>query len=107
EGADAVIPFEYVVDRDNEVDIAETVVSGANVRPRGGDLAAGETVVRGGTRLVPAHVGALAAAGVARVVCTRRPRVAVLSTGTELRAPGERLGAGEVYEANAAMLAAA
>ena len=50
---------------------------------------------------------ALAAAGIGRVSCTRRPRVAVLSTGTELRRPGEPLAAGEVYEANAAMLAAA
>ena len=107
EGADAVIPIEYVVEHDNDVDIPETVVSGANVRARGGDVSAGETVVHARTRLAPAHVGALAAAGVARVVCARRPRVAVLSTGTELRSPGERLGAGEVYEANAAMLAAA
>src|SRR5207244_2881282 len=105
EGADAVIPIEYVVEHDNDVDIPETVVSGANVRARGGDVSAGETVVHARTRLAPAHVGALAAAGVARVVCARRPRVAVLSTGTELRSPGERLGAGEVYEANAAMLA--
>jgi molybdopterin molybdotransferase len=107
EGADSVIPIEYVVEHDNEVEIRDAVVQGANVRPRGGDLRAGDVVVRAGTRLAPAHIGALAAAGVARVVCARRPRVAVLSTGTELRRPGEPLGPGEVYEANGAMLASA
>ncbi|MFY9579014.1 MAG: gephyrin-like molybdotransferase Glp [Gaiellaceae bacterium] len=107
EGADTVIPIEYVVEHDNEVEIHDAVVHGANVRPRGGDVRAGDVVVVAGTSLAPAHIGALAAAGLERVACARRPRVAVLSTGTELRRPGEPLGSGEVYEANAAMLAAA
>jgi len=107
EGADAVVPIEYVVDHDNEVEIRDAVVRGANVRPRGGDIRAGDVVVAAGTSLAPAHVGALAAVGLDQVACARRPRVAVLSTGTELRRPGEPLGSGEVYEANAAMLAAA
>jgi molybdopterin molybdotransferase len=105
DGADAVIPIEYVVERDNEVEVPEPVSRGDNVRPRGGDVAAGEVVVSRGTRLGPAQIGALAAAGLARIVCTRRPRVAVLTTGTELRAPGEPLGPGEVYEANGVLLA--
>ena len=94
EGADAVIPVEYVVDHDNEVEIAEAVEPGANVRPRGGDLRAGDEVVAAGTRLGPAQLGALAAAGVAEVACGALPRAAVLATGTELRRPGEPLGAG-------------
>jgi molybdopterin molybdotransferase len=57
-------------------------------------------------RVRPSQVGALAAAGVAGVVCSRRPRVAVLTTGTELRPPGSALRPGEVYEANGVMLAA-
>ena len=107
EGGDAVIPIEYVVERDNEVEIRDAVVHGANVRPQGGDVRAGDAVVAAGTSLAPAHIGALAAAGLDRVLCGRRPRVAVFSTGTELRRPGEPLRSGEVYEANAAMLAAA
>jgi molybdopterin molybdotransferase len=107
DGADAVVPIEYVVDRDNEVEIPETAREGANVRPRGGDVAAGEMVVPAGTRLGPAQLGALAAAGVALVACGRRPRVAVLTTGTELRPPGEELRPGEVYEANGVVLRAA
>jgi molybdopterin molybdotransferase len=107
EGADAVIPIEYVVESDNKVEIPEAVALDANVRPRGGDIRAGDVVVTAGAKIAAAQIGALAAAGIANVVCTRRPRVAVLSTGTELRRPGEELGPGQVYEANAAMLVAA
>src|SRR3954447_24196415 len=107
DGCDAVVPVERVVQYDNEVEIAESVVPGANVRPRGGDVTAGTEVVSGGVRLGPAQIGAVAAAGVAQLSCARRPRVAVLATGTELARPGERLEPGQVYEANGPMLAAA
>ena len=104
EGADAVIPIEYVVERDNGVEVDLAVEAGANVRPRGGDLRQGEDVVPAGTRLGPAQLGALAAAGVAEVVCGAVPSAAVLATGTELRRPGEPLAPGEVYEANGLIL---
>ena len=107
DGADSVIPIEYVVEHDNEVEIPAAVGQGDNVRPRAGDVAAGDVVVERGARLHAAQVGALAAAGVADVVCGRRPRVAILTTGTELRRPGEPLGPGEVYEANGVLLSAA
>jgi molybdopterin molybdotransferase len=103
-GADAVIPLERVVDRANAVEIPEAVPPGANVRPQGGDLRTGDEVVRAGTRLGPAQLGALAAAGVAEVTCGPSPRAAALATGTELRRPGEPLGPGEVYEANGLIL---
>jgi molybdopterin molybdotransferase len=105
-GADAVIPFEYVVEIDNDIEISEPIASGANVRPAGGDVRRGEVVVESGTRLGPAQLGALAAAGLAEVVVARRPRAAVLSTGSELRRPGEELEPGQIYEANSLLLAA-
>jgi molybdopterin molybdotransferase len=107
DGADAVVPIEYVVQHDNSIDVANAVAMGAHVRPRGGDVAAGDVVVEAGVRLGAAQLGALAAAGVAELRCPRAPRVAVLSTGTELARPGTPLGPGQVYEANAVMLAAA
>jgi molybdopterin molybdotransferase len=106
QGADAVIPIEYVVDHDNEVEIPDAVAAGANVRPRGGDVAAGSVVASAGVRLSAAQMGAVAAAGLPAVRSTQRPRASVLTTGTELRTPGEPLGPGEVYEANGLMLAA-
>jgi molybdopterin molybdotransferase len=107
DGADSVIPIEYVVQHDNEVEIEQAVDHGDNVRPRAGDVAAGDVAVARVTRLRAAQIGALAAAGVTEVRCARRPRVAILATGTELRRAGEELGPGEVYEANGVLLASA
>ncbi|MEP6811576.1 MAG: gephyrin-like molybdotransferase Glp [Actinomycetota bacterium] len=106
-GADAVVPLEYVVRHDNTIETISAVTPGAHVRPRGGDIATGETVVPAGVRLGPAQIGALAAAGVAAVSCARRPRVALLATGSELVPVGAELGPGQIYESNGLMLAAA
>jgi molybdopterin molybdotransferase len=106
EGADAVVPVESVVVQDNSMQTAADVPVGDNVRPRGGDVRTGDVVVPAGTRLGPAQLGALAAAGIAELEVRRRPRVAVLTTGTELKAPGEPLGAGEIYESNGTTLQA-
>ncbi len=105
DGADVVVPIELVETGDGWIEMP-AVVEGDNVRPIGGDVAAGAVVLAAGTVLGPAQLGALAAAGIAAASCTRRPRVAVLSTGSELRRPGEELGPGQIYEANAPMLAA-
>jgi molybdopterin molybdotransferase len=106
EGADAVVPVEDVVAEDNRIEVGTAVVPGAHVREPGLDVRAGDVVLAAGELLTPARLGALGAAGVAQVRCARRPRVAVLTTGSELRRPGEPLGPGQVYEANAPMLAA-
>ena len=106
EGADAVIPLEYVVDHDNTIEIAEAVEAGANIRPTGGDLRQGSEVVEAGVRLGAAQVAALSAAGVPDVRVSQRPRAAVLATGSELRRPGEPLEPGQIYEANGILIEA-
>lgn len=107
EGADAVVPIEVVEERDGELTVSSPVPSRAHVRERGGDVRAGETVLGPGVVLGPGQVGALAAAGVAEVRCAKRPRVGILVTGSELRRPGEDLAAGQIYESNGLLLAAA
>jgi molybdopterin molybdotransferase len=103
-GADAVVRIEDVVSVGDTVEIPG-VAEGTSIRPRGGDILEGEVVVEKGTRLGAAHVAALAASGVAEVLVSRRPRVAVLATGSELRRPGEPLGPGQIFDANGVLLA--
>jgi molybdopterin molybdotransferase len=105
EEADAVVPVERAHRVGESVEV-EQVAPGENVRPRGGDIEVGDVVVPAGTTCGPAQLGALAAVGLVSVRCARRPRVAVLATGSELRRPGEALGPGEIYESNTVMLAA-
>jgi molybdopterin molybdotransferase len=105
DGADAVVPVERTRSGEGSVEV-ERVEPGENVRPRGGDIAAGEDVLAVGAACGPAQLGALAAVGLDTVRCARRPRAVVLATGSELRRPGEPLGPGEIYESNTVMLAA-
>ena len=107
EGADAVVPLEIVEETEEGLAVASPVTAGANVREPGGDVRAGETVLEPGVVLGPGQVGALAAAGVSEVQCTKRPRVGILVTGSELRQPGEALAPGQIYESNGLLLATA
>lgn len=106
-GATAVIPQEEVLENgDGAILTATAVQAGDSVRPPGDDIAAGTVVLAAGTTLGPVALGAVAAAGAGEVVAARRPRVAVLCTGDELRAPGEPLGPGQIHNSNAPMLTA-
>ena len=106
-GADAVIPQEDVDLDDGAEAVIVTIQDspvGAHVRGAGEDMRAGTTVLRAGRRLGPVELGAAVAAGAGTVQAARRPRVAVLCTGDELRAPGEPLGPGEIHNSNSPML---
>jgi molybdopterin molybdotransferase len=105
EGADAVIPVERTASSDGTVEVPD-VTPGANVRRAGEDVRFGQTVLPAGAELGPAEVAVLASVGRAEARCARRPRVALLVTGDELVAPGEKLGPGRIWSSNGYALAA-
>ncbi|WP_067456321.1 molybdotransferase-like divisome protein Glp [Actinomadura macra] len=106
-GADAVIPVEWTDGGNATVRISRPAPPGNYIRRAGEDVLAGQVVADAGTRLGAAQIGMLAAVGRSRAIVRPRPRVVVLSTGTELREPGERLGEGQIWESNSFMLTAA
>lgn len=107
QGADAIIPVEDTTVNAATVSIARARAVGEYVREAGSDLAAGSVLIPAGTRLASRHIAALAAAGLAEAAVRTRVRIAVISTGSELVAPGGELGPGQIPDANGAALGAA
>lgn len=99
-GADAVAMQEDVQVENGHVTLPAVLKAGENIRRRGEDFHAGDTLYVDGARLSPFDVALLAAAGVAEVTVARRARVLVVATGNELVAPGEPLQPGQIYESN-------
>jgi molybdopterin molybdotransferase len=107
EGADAVVPYEWTDRGAAEVRIDRAPEPSQHVRPAGDDVAEGDLLVEEGTVLGPRQLGLLASVGRATVMARPRPRVAILSTGSELREPGQELGHDSIYDGNSYLLAAA
>jgi putative molybdopterin biosynthesis protein len=110
-GADAVVMVEHTEALDDDertlIEVRRPVAAGQFVAFAGSDLARGETVLRAGQVLSSREIGMLAAVGCAAIEVWRKPRVAIISTGDEIVAPGEPIAPGAVYDSNAAILAAA
>jgi molybdopterin molybdotransferase len=103
-GADAVVPLEWTDGGVAQVAISRAAPAGAHIRLAGEDAAVGTTVLTAGTHLGATQVGLLAAVGRERVQARPRPRVVVLSTGSELVDPGVALSPGRIPDSNSSLL---
>ena len=105
-GADTVVRFEDTRRGGDEVEIVKAPLPGANVRPAGEDVRAGQIVLEPGKVLRPQEIGMLAAVGRVEVAVVRRPRVAILATGDEVVPPDQPPGPGQIHDANSYTVAA-
>lgn len=106
-GADAVVMQEHVTRHHASITLAAAPRPGANIRRAGEDLAEGGEVLPPGRLIGAREAGVLAATGHAEVTVRRRVRVALICSGSELRAPGAPLAPGQIWDANRYLLAAA
>jgi molybdopterin molybdotransferase len=106
-GTEAVVPVEWTDGGQARVAIRAKVDVGASVRLAGRDAKAGEILLTTGTKLRPMHIAVIAAAGRSTVLVRPRPRVVVMSTGSELAEPGTPIIPGRIWESNSFMIVAA
>lgn len=100
EGADIVVPLEHTLQGKDWVEFPNPVVPGTNIRWAGEDMQPGTRILRAGTSLKPAAIGVLASLGVTRVPVRTRPKVALLSTGSELVDIHQTPGPGQIRDSN-------
>ena len=100
QGADAIAIQEDCRRDGALVVVPGPLAPGTFVRPRGNDIRSGAVVLTAGTRIRPQEMGVAASVGIGRIEVRRRPRVAIVSSGDELRLPGEPLGPGQIYNSN-------
>jgi molybdopterin molybdotransferase len=103
--ADAVIMQEDIDADEQSILVREGVTSGENIRVRGGDLCEGQKVASKGNLLTGPKLAAIASQGRSQLSVFKRPSVAIVATGSELKSQGESINSGEIYETNRILLA--
>ena len=103
-GADSVVMLEHTERIDNRIRILVSLTPGANVSRKGEDVKRGDVVVKAGLRLRPHHLGLLAALENREVKVVRKPKVALLATGSELAPLGAPLKPNQIVEVNSIIL---
>ena len=106
-GADAVVKQEDVVVSPDAITLTRPVKSGANIRCRGEEVAAGTRVMESGEIITPAGVGVLASLGIFQIPVIQKPRVGILVTGSELISVPGQLQGSSIYDSNSHVLKAA
>ncbi len=106
QGCDAIVPVEWTDAGQAAVRIHRAPTRNQHIRRQGEDVQKGDVLLEDGSILGPRQLGLLASVGRAQVSARPRPRVVIMSTGSELREPGQTLGHDSIYDANSFMLAA-
>ncbi|HEY8008705.1 MAG TPA: gephyrin-like molybdotransferase Glp [Methylocella sp.] len=106
EGCDTILVQEKARVEAGFVEPLEAVAAGRNIRVKGIDFSHGEALLAARTRLGPSNIALAAAMNFAKVVVTKRPRVAILATGDELVRPGETIGPDQIIASNSFSVAA-
>ena len=106
EGADAIVMQENAERVGDAIQLLQSVTAGDHIRRRAQDVAEGQLMLEQGRRLSAADIGLAASVGISRLSVSRRPRVALISTGDELADPGSELRPGQIYNSNRPMLQA-
>lgn len=106
QGADTVVPQEKVLRSGDLLFLHTPLQPGANVACAGEDISKGTTVMEKGTLIEAVHLGIFASLGLKTINVFKKPSIAVLATGSELKRCGERLSFGQIYDCNTPMLCA-
>jgi len=104
-GADAIVMVEHTDIRDNKLVILKAVSPGAGIAFTGTDVSSGQTILYQGDTLTSRETGILAAIGETKIHIWKKPKIAIISTGNEIIAPGETMTPGKVFDSNARIIA--
>ncbi|WP_252729838.1 molybdopterin molybdotransferase MoeA [Zobellia uliginosa] len=104
--ANTVVMQEKVTVEGTKITIEEPLKENTNIRPQGEQIKLGGVAINKGTTIKGVHIGFLASLGVTKITVCKKPSIAIIVTGNELKSAGTKLSYGEIYESNGAMLTA-